>query len=681
MISKGELRNLAIATGAALTLQAATHNAVANPVENAAGTAAIMQPHSIQETHNIYLPQVLRPYYIDEARVPHPITWQGCKDVFQAWPNQPSENHWTLIDDKGNILANENPNSVACEYGRDGKGPRTMIQSHGRIAEIAELDEDGNVTRDLIICSGFYDPGNIRVRVYLDGRSPEQVYRNAKANGLNPIIDASTCGILPLQETPTAVPNTATLIPTDTETLIPTLTSTRTATGTSTSTRTATGTSTNTETPTATLVPTNTETATSTSTRTATGTSTNTRTSTPTSTSTETPTNTSTSTSTATKTSTPTSTRTRTATETPTSTSTKTATATSTNTETSTPTATEQLACGELEHEQTLEGLDGVYRLNGNPYEWLDAAGFRFTSLNLDTARPIEETWAGRQWVSGFVVRNTDNLTFSWPAALTTDLGQNVQGTCEIIGPNSKICTDVVNFDGSATVYGSAENWCDLDALRNATATPTDTATATSTATRTATSTATRTATRTATPTSTSTKTATGTSTPTERPTATAAQLECGNQVHRQTLEGLDDDYRRNNNPLDWLSAANVGYDSLIFETVRPVEETWSGRQWVSGFIISEADNLRLSWPAALSTHLSNYVDGTCIIVGPDSKLCTDVVDFDGSATVYGSAENWCNLDAQRRVGTRTPTPTILQYNPVMNQNADDFVNLRYAAM
>lgn len=110
--------------------------------------------------------------------------------------------------------------------------------------------------------------------------------------------------------------------------------------------------------------------------------------------------------------------------------------------------------------EERLKDLDVIFTEQG-PKAWLEAAGFTFTSLELDARQP-EETLLGNKIVAtGFQVKVTD-LNANWPAGLTTD--QPVNGNCVKPDPNnlSKVCTNVRGFNGNATLYVDLQDWRQL---------------------------------------------------------------------------------------------------------------------------------------------------------------------------------------------------------------------------
>lgn len=125
------------------------------------------------------------------------------------------------------------------------------------------------------------------------------------------------------------------------------------------------------------------------------------------------------------------------------------------------PEVAEQPSAAELEvkHKARLEKLDPTFRDAG--YDaWLKRAGFTWDTIDYRTDQIIEETWSERQWASGLPVTVTD-LDAPWPTALTTD--EDVpNGRCITVGPESQLCTDVIGFDGRATVYVDVQNWSQL---------------------------------------------------------------------------------------------------------------------------------------------------------------------------------------------------------------------------
>jgi len=131
--------------------------------------------------------------------------------------------------------------------------------------------------------------------------------------------------------------------------------------------------------------------------------------------------------------------------------------------------------CGVDAHQRRLEALDPTYRTSG-VVPWLSQAGFTWAVLDSSGAQVIEESWAGRRWASGLPVR-AQALAATWPAALTTDRSTPVNGRCIAVTQSSQLCTDVAGFDGTATVYVSALNWCQLTPSPTATE-PSPTATA-----------------------------------------------------------------------------------------------------------------------------------------------------------------------------------------------------------
>lgn len=93
---------------------------------------------------------------------------------------------------------------------------------------------------------------------------------------------------------------------------------------------------------------------------------------------------------------------------------------------------------------------------------WLSAAGYSYDSLDWQARQPEEETFSnGDIVVSGLQVGVT-NMSFVYPTGFTTD--KPVNGRCHQPDPNnpSKVCTDVQNFTGTATLWVDVQNWGQL---------------------------------------------------------------------------------------------------------------------------------------------------------------------------------------------------------------------------
>lgn len=96
---------------------------------------------------------------------------------------------------------------------------------------------------------------------------------------------------------------------------------------------------------------------------------------------------------------------------------------------------------------------------------WLRAAGYSWDSLTLAARQPEEETFPALNGeghdivVAGYQVEVV-GLSFSYPAGMTTD---NAVSGARCVQPDaqnpSKVCTDVENFSGTATLWIDLQNW------------------------------------------------------------------------------------------------------------------------------------------------------------------------------------------------------------------------------
>ncbi len=119
-------------------------------------------------------------------------------------------------------------------------------------------------------------------------------------------------------------------------------------------------------------------------------------------------------------------------------------------------------------HEDWVRSLAEVYAEDG--FEtWLAEAGYEYDSVSRAARQPEELTFESEDGddsdivVAGMQVRAT-NLSFSWPAGMTIDREVEVGKCYQPDQENpSKVCTDVVGFTGTATLWVSVIDWGQLD--------------------------------------------------------------------------------------------------------------------------------------------------------------------------------------------------------------------------
>jgi hypothetical protein len=119
-------------------------------------------------------------------------------------------------------------------------------------------------------------------------------------------------------------------------------------------------------------------------------------------------------------------------------------------------------------HEERVRELASVYHNHGFG-NWLAEAGYDFDDIQKDARQPEEVVFTSEDGndndivVAGYQVQ-ASNLSFSWPAGFTTD-GEVENGDCyqpDDQNP-SKVCTNVTDFSGDATLWVSVLEWGQLD--------------------------------------------------------------------------------------------------------------------------------------------------------------------------------------------------------------------------
>ncbi len=119
-------------------------------------------------------------------------------------------------------------------------------------------------------------------------------------------------------------------------------------------------------------------------------------------------------------------------------------------------------------HEERVRELAETYDNEGFE-SWLEEAGYEFDSLRQAARQPEELTFPSLTGddsdivIAGYQVEVTE-LSFEWPAGMTTD-SDDVVGNCyqpDMQNP-SRVCTNVENFTGTATLWVSVLQWGQLD--------------------------------------------------------------------------------------------------------------------------------------------------------------------------------------------------------------------------
>jgi hypothetical protein len=137
---------------------------------------------------------------------------------------------------------------------------------------------------------------------------------------------------------------------------------------------------------------------------------------------------------------------------------------------------------GELAHDQRLLSLAPEDYPNSFDRDgWLRDAGFSWSRLE-QQARQIEEETIDDKIVPAGVQVAVTNLSVDWPAVMTTDREVPAGAVCYQPDPNngSRICTNLEDFSGTATLWVDGSNWGQLVAMVDKPATevtPTPTAT------------------------------------------------------------------------------------------------------------------------------------------------------------------------------------------------------------
>jgi hypothetical protein len=132
-------------------------------------------------------------------------------------------------------------------------------------------------------------------------------------------------------------------------------------------------------------------------------------------------------------------------------------------------------------------------------------------------------------------------------------------------------------------------------------------------------------------------------------------------ETREEELLRLDQVYRSQGAEA-WMSAAGATWNANTFEARQPEEDIIQGHITVVGLQL-KAQNLKVNWPACLTTDRKNEVTTTAGTkqVQPDlrneSIVYTNII-LNGQGTFYARCDDWGQLAPEEAVSpTSTPTP------------------------